>query len=276
MQIGDRFGQLVVLEVFREAKRYKVRVRCDCGTEKSMYASNLYSVKSCGCYRRNRMAEQTGPRTAPPEAGTRFGRLRIKSTFYGYRGTNRQIGGWFTVCLCDCGQESTVPLYALKTGNTQSCGRMCGLRDNASTHGEWKTPLHRAWQNMLERCRYAKSGYPQRGITFHPPWKDYVVFRQYILQHLGQRPDGCTLDRINNARGYVPGNVQWATFKEQQRNRSDNKIITANGESLCVAEWAERTGITAETIRARLRYGWSGEDAVTLPPERGRKYKDLK
>jgi hypothetical protein len=86
-------------------------------------------------------------------------------------------------------------------------------------HGMKRTPVYRAWTNMLERCTNPKNPqwdrYGGRGITVCERWRD---FRNFYAD-MGDRPDGLTLDRWpDNDRGYEPGNVRWATRKQQQRN----------------------------------------------------------
>jgi hypothetical protein len=116
---------------------------------------------------------------------------------------------------------------------------------------------------MMARCENANHHsyhrYGGRGITICETWHDFAGF----LSDMGERPDADhSLDRIDNDRGYGPGNCRWATRVEQQRNRRNNRIITIDGLSLCVAEWAERTGINHESIRGRLRRGLTDRAAV--------------
>lgn len=73
-----------------------------------------------------------------------------------------------------------------------------------------------------------------------------------------------TLDRIDNDRNYEPGNVRWATRAEQQRNKRTNRMLTFNGETRCLEEWARMTGL-GTTLRMRLRRGWGIERALSTP-----------
>lgn len=87
-------------------------------------------------------------------------------------------------------------------------------------------PLYHTWMGMKQRCANPKHGkYPRyggRGITVCERWMTFSNF----LADMGERPEGKTLDRIDNERGYEPGNVRWATPKEQMANRRKNAGIT--------------------------------------------------
>jgi hypothetical protein len=173
------------------------------------------------------------------------------------------------VARCDCGTEKEFSLDLLQSGATKACG--CLRRDRAhalnQTHrqaGAGRTPLYRAWEAMRDRVK-RKPGYRDRGITVCPAWSQFEVFRDYIVAHLGERPRGHTLDRIDNDRSYEPGNVRWASAAQQVRNTRRNTVITVDGVSRCIAEWAEASGITAAAICARRKLGWPDEIAVTAP-----------
>jgi hypothetical protein len=85
--------------------------------------------------------------------------------------------------------------------------------------GRTKHPIYWIWVSMRQRCRdqncRAWPRYGGRGITVCPEWNDFWVF----VAHVGERPPGLTLDRIDNDGNYEPGNVRWATYSEQNSNR---------------------------------------------------------
>lgn len=81
---------------------------------------------------------------------------------------------------------------------------------------------------------------------------------------MGLKPDGLTLERIDNDKGYSPDNCKWATPGEQARNRRSNIYITFEGETLTLSDWADRVGITHQAMKKRLRK-WSVERAITAP-----------
>ena len=113
----------------------------------------------------------------------------------------------------------------------------------AKRHGESKTRLYCAWQNMKARC-YRKStreynNYGGRGITVCDEWiHSYENFKGWSIQN--GYSDKLTLDRIDVNKGYSPDNCRWITNKEQQNNKRDNVIYTFNGETLTLAQWSEK------------------------------------
>jgi len=132
-------------------------------------------------------------------------------------------------------------------------------------------PLHSIWRAIIQRCTNPKdprfSTYGARGIGICDRWLDFSKF----IQDIPPRPDGkgkrgrslYSIDRIDNDKGYEPGNIKWSTAKEQGRNTTRNRMITANGETLCLKDWADRLGISHCAIIRRIKEGMTEEDAVT-------------
>ena len=156
-----------------------------------------------------------------------------------------------------------VMVVNVATGETRPRAREGPLK-----HGLSRTPEYRAWQTMRHRCTRPTSpswpDYGGRGITVAAEWlNDPRAF----IAHIGPRPSPKhEVDRIDNERGYEPGNVRWVTRPVNDRNRRSNNLQTFNGETLTIAEWAERTGISADTLYDRItRRGWSIERALTTP-----------
>jgi hypothetical protein len=135
-------------------------------------------------------------------------------------------------------------------------------------HGGSYTPEYRAWVRMIQRCENSNGpefpGYGGRGIRVCARWRDsFEAFRE----DMGPKPSaGHSLDRFPDQNGdYEPGNCRWATNKQQSRNTRSNRLLTFNGETHCLAEWAAVTGVNSMALRSRLRKGWAVERALTTP-----------
>lgn len=140
----------------------------------------------------------------------------------------------------------------------------------ARTHGMCTTPEYKNWFAMKARCTDPKHSayrwYGARGITVCDAWRDSF---QAFLSDVGERPTRQhTLDRIDNERGYEPGNVRWATRTEQMRNTRTNRWLEFNGERLVIQDWARRIGISQATLHQRLQRGWPLEHALAAPADK--------
>lgn len=175
-------------------------------------------------------------------------------------------------CICDCGGTSTPLSGALQSGNTKSCGcrKRNVLGESTTTHGMAGTRTHRIWRAMLTRCTNPRipqyKDYGGRGIGVCKRWRKFENF----YADMGACPDGLSIDRRNNSKGYSPGNCYWATRAEQNRNARSNRNLTMNGVTLVAAEWARRMGLSKSAIYVRLNNGWSVEKTLTTP-KRGAK-----
>lgn len=167
---------------------------------------------------------------------------------------------WF--CVCDCGAEVIVRQGNLTSGNTRSCGCLKIKHGHARTGA--KTPEYFTWEDVKSRCcNPADVSYPAyggRGITLADRWHDFENF----LADMGSRPLGHTLERIDNNKGYQPGNCRWATPAEQARNRRSNRLITAFGKTMCLKDAAKEYGISLGCLAARLEQ-MPPEIALTKP-----------
>lgn len=129
-------------------------------------------------------------------------------------------------------------------------------------------PLKFLWKSMLQRCLNRRHpDYPHyggRGITVCRRWRrSFAAF----CEDVGKRPPGTTLDRIDNEGPYAPGNMRWATRREQAHNRRSSRLITWRGETLVLSEWARRAGLNSGTLASRLRRGLPLEEAMQRPVE---------
>lgn len=119
---------------------------------------------------------------------------------------------------------------------------------------------------MLTRCTNPKADvfkwYGARGIKVCERW---LLFDNFLAD-MGERPAGLTLDRFpDNEGNYEPGNCRWATKRQQARNTRSSHLVTARGRTACIAEWADISGISNQTILSRIADGWDEAAAVTTP-----------
>jgi hypothetical protein len=132
-------------------------------------------------------------------------------------------------------------------------------------HGLAKTPIYNVWNAMIGRCHNpnskAYSEYGGRGIHVCEKWRSFTGF----YEDMGDRPEGATLERVDNNKGYSPDNVVWADRNTQARNKRNNVLLTVNGETRCLTEWSELTGIKVATLWARVKRGWTAEQVVRAP-----------
>lgn len=160
--------------------------------------------------------------------GQRFGRLTVvsPSPLRCYRNVV-----WH--CRCDCGESTEMRGDHLRSGHSQSCG--CLSRDRVqqmgttnARHGHCagyvKTGTYRSWRAAKNRTTNSSfrywDNYGGRGIRMCPRWLDSF---ENFLADMGERPEGTTIDRINNDGDYEPGNCRWATPTEQQKNKRINR-----------------------------------------------------
>ncbi len=185
--------------------------------------------------------------------GAKFGRLR----FAGLTGERTRDGHLIGRFGCDCGQTADVATSRVRSGTTRSCG--CLARETAAgvhtTHGGRSSPEYGCWQAMVSRCCNPESKdfprYGGAGITLCPEWRSFAAF----LAHIGRRPPNTSIDRINGNRGYEPGNVRWATPRQQAHNRKDLTIVTTPLGAMALADYAKRIGLTKGAAHLRLKRG---------------------
>ena len=127
-------------------------------------------------------------------------------------------------------------------------------------------PMRNIHKSMMDRCHlstsHAYSRYGGRGIKVCDRWQSFENF----YADMGDRPDGMSLERVDNDGGYCPENVRWASAKDQANNRRSNRLIEFNGETKTLAQWADHVGMSIGTLWARLtRDGFSVERALTKP-----------
>jgi hypothetical protein len=200
--------------------------------------------------------------TVKDRAGEKYGRLTVLLRAPNKVEPSGAVRAMWK-CVCECGNSLTVSGHALSKGHTKSCG--CLMKEKEPKHGMARTLAYRRWVSMVQRCTNPNNprfkDYGGRGITVCDQWRDFSSF----IADVGMPEPGKTLDRIDNDRGYEPGNVRWATLEEQQNNRRVNTRLTYQGQTLTVAEWGRVTGFGKSVIIRRLQNGWPVEHILNQP-----------
>lgn len=217
------------------------------------------------------------PRVDPPSDPrfvNRVGQVFNRLTVLHYCGKSSHNTHW--ACRCVCGRLVVVSSGNLRGGNTLSCGclSVASIRERSTTHGltagATYHPLYNVYHNILNRCTDPHnpgfSYYGGRGVQCR--FSTVVEFVAYVEKALGPKPPGGSLDRIDNAGHYAPGNLRWATKTDQSRNRRSNRLVTIGEDTIPVVVAAERAGLKPGTLRARLANGWEFERAISTPVRR--------
>jgi hypothetical protein len=194
--------------------------------------------------------------------GKRFGKL----TVLGETPKTKKYIIW--LCLCDCGKETSVSVANLANGHTRSCGCLQSeiTKKRNVTHNMRHTRIYYIWTTMKARCSNSRSSnrsiYFDKGIRFCDKWGTFEGFYEDMKDGYA---DNLSIDRIDNDKGYSKDNCRWATATEQANNTSANRIVEVDGNSDTLANTCRAYGVNYHTVRQRLRYGWSIEDAVKKP-----------
>ncbi len=158
-------------------------------------------------------------------------------------------------CICECGTRLVVLTAKLRSGRRTCCGCRAAKGGHPVTHGHSPkgkpSATYSAWHSMITRCHCPTvsnyASYGGRGILVCDRWRTFENF----LADMGEAPaERRSPDRIDNEKGYEPGNVRWASMAEQARNRRNNKLTVDR----------------AATIRARAA---TGEDHTKIATDYG-------
>lgn len=128
-------------------------------------------------------------------------------------------------------------------------------------HGMHDTAIYTAWEAMIQRCcnrNFAQyRDYGKRGITVCYRWR---VFENFY-NDMGDKPEGMTLERKDNSKGYSKENCCWATRKAQANNRRTNRLVFYKDRTQTLMQWVEELGLNYDCVKKRLNRGWSAEKA---------------
>lgn len=184
-------------------------------------------------------------------------------------------------CQCSCGSYCVVITSYLTSGDTKSCGclqpELASVRNTkhgATKNGKW-TGEYMSWSAMVARCTNPTNKkfhrYGGRGIKVDPDWLKFENF----LRDMGPRPEDHTIERVDTDGDYTKSNCIWLHKSKQALNRSTNRMLSYNGETLPLSEMARRHGLTPFVLSSRInKYGWSLEEALTTSTGAKRNVRD--
>lgn len=180
---------------------------------------------------------------------------------------------WFCVTECRCGVVAVAQAMKMAAGLANSCG--CLAVDVTVARDSMKSyrALYRKWDGMRQRCYNPRTreypNYGGRGITVCDEWRErgqFVAFRDWALAN-GWK-NGLDIDRIDNSKGYSPGNCRFISRKANLNNRRITKLLTAFGETKPLTEWLNdpRCVVGENTIRKRIYIlKWADEKSLSTP-----------
>lgn len=271
--IGKKFGSLTVIEPiahYEKKRGYRCwywKCQCDCGKEVVRIPYQVINAKwaSCGCSKIHKNEKYSNPNWI----GQKFNRLTVIGIVRDRDVSSRSRIRW--KLRCDCGKEIVTTPFLVASGDQKSCGCLSAelARNRMTKHGESHTRLFNIWANMRDRCNNAKNKrydrYGGRGISVCKEWEnDYISFANWAREN-GYKDD-LTIDRIDVNGNYEPSNCRWANMKTQQRNRSNNHMVTIDGETKALAEWCEIYGNNLPLVSNRIsNMGWDEETAIKTP-----------
>lgn len=273
---GKKFNRLTVIR----AATYQTETKsqsgwlcaCECGNQRIMPHSIVRQGKrmSCGCYRKD--FHKVDPRSRLGKFEDLTGKVFGRLTVTGMSHRNEETGHYFFNCKCECGNETVVVGHCLKRGGSLSCG--CWSSDCRKKHGDatrqngrpHRSKEYSTWQKIKSRCLNPDDpcypNYGGRGITIEAEWiNDFPAF----LAHIGRAPTPRhTVDRIDNERGYIKGNLRWASYQEQARNRRNNVFVDFRGKRMVKAAFCRAIGIDGGTLNYWLKKGYSPEQVYEM------------
>ena len=191
--------------------------------------------------------------------GNKFGRLTVLS----HIGKTKGCQQWS--CICECGKMVVRDTMTFKRDHSSlSCGcqRIERVIKAKTSHGNYNSGAYISYRKMMDRCLNPKNNtfhsYGAKGITVCQRWIDGFKF---FLEDMGPRPDGCSIDRIDNSGNYEPSNCRWADISTQASNKTNNRFIIVNGVRATMAEQCRKYELNPMLVIYRVRKGMTYEEA---------------
>ena len=152
------------------------------------------------------------------------------------------------------------PHYCVKSGWYKGWKVEAG---DTPYHGMYNTSLYKSWAAMKTRCTNPNipqwDDYGGRGIKICEAWMEFIPFMEWAKTH-GHK-EGLTIERIDVNGDYCPENCRWITRAEQALNTRRSRKITLGNVEKTLGEWSNEYSVSRATVKHRLDFGWSAEDA---------------
>lgn len=190
----------------------------------------------------------------------------------------------YVLARCKCGSEKVYRADNVVNGKVRSCGCLTVEKSTEralamTKHGHARlkrSPTYLTWRSMHIRCcgsdKDHYQAYAAKGISVCERWNSFENF----LADMGERPEGCTIDRIDSSKGYEPANCRWATKKEQSQNRSCTRWIEFEGRTQTLSDWATEIGISVSGLKDRIdKKKLPLSIALTEKTRKGRRWQAL-
>lgn len=212
--------------------------------------------------------------------GKKIGRLSVLS-FETRKESDDKRKRIFYKCQCDCGNIKIISRDNLLHNTTKSCG--CYAREEkikrASKHNLSGNRIYKIYCGIKKRCYNINSSnykiYGGKGIKMCDIWlQDFMNFHNWAINN-GYK-ENLTIDRIDVNGNYEPNNCRWVDMVTQANNRTKNYNITYKNQTHTASEWAKLYGFKSSTVRARLRKGYTIEEALTIPLNPYNKIKNMR
>lgn len=181
------------------------------------------------------------------------------------------------ICKCSCGRFiGPSRLYMLLSKELLSCGCYSSqmhsnmLVERNTIHGECirghRTKLYMLWAGMIDRCKNTNRAdaeyYSLKGIEVYTDWLDFNTFREWALAN-GYK-DGLSIERKDVNKGYNPDNCTFILLKDQNKNKSNSRILEYNGVKKNMVDWCKECNISWSVLNNRLNKGMSVGKALNL------------
>ena len=187
--------------------------------------------------------------------------------------TGRTVGYWAVLargensgsvtrwlCRCVCGTERLVRAGHLASGASTNCGCIRPPKKHGQAVGKSFTKKYRTWRSMMARC--TNPNHKNANIYYGLMCSEWLEFTNFDKDVPAPPSINHTIDRIENERGYEPGNVRWVLMAEQHRNQRNCRWIEFNGKCQLLTDWAKELGISTSSLHERIKK-WGINEALS-------------